>query len=717
MNMKLHMRTRITFLLMSLTFLAVAQKELTLEDAVLKQRSELGPKLKKNLKWIGETDYYSYIEGDKIMRGTLGKSADLEMVSLETLKKAVGPNADDMKRLPSFTWVEPGTMRFTHAGVAYLFIVPKTRAEDILNYHADAQNREFSPDGLKMAYTIGDDLYIAVSERADNIQITDDGGEGIVNGQAVHRYEFGITKGTFWSPDGNYLAFYKKDESMVPEYPLVDITTTPASLAATRYPMAGQPSHHVKLGIYDLKNDRTFYLNTGEPTEQYLTNIGWDPSEKYAYIAHINRGQNHMRLVKYDIKTGDAVASIIEEKHDKYVEPERAPIFLEDHQNQFLWFSERDGFDHIYLYNTKGEMKRQLTKGEWVVKEYLGMDESGKGFFVSGTGKDPTRTHLYRIDIASGESVQLTKGDGSHRFKVNKNGKYILDSYSSVEVPGKQLIIDQGGSQIKMISNAANPLADIKIGSVELFTIDGDNAMPLHCRMIKPSNFDPAKKYPVLVYLYNGPHLQLVTDRWLGGAPLWMFWMAEQGYIIFSMDGRGSKNRGLEFENAVFRNLGTLEMEDQLRGVEYLKSQAFVDGDRMAIHGWSYGGFMTTSFMLRNPGIFQVGVAGGPVIDWKYYEIMYTERYMDTPQENPDGYDTARLTNYVGNLEGDLLIINGSVDDVVVPQHSMSFLKQCVEEDIQVDYFTYPMHPHNVRGKDRLHLMQKVLGYVIEKMP
>lgn len=710
------MRKAILSLLMTVAITGLAQKELTLEDAVLKQRSDLAPKLLKDLQWIGSSNTYSYRDGERIMRGTLGKSEDMEMVNLELLKKAVGPDGDDMKRIPPFKWVEAGTMRFIHGNVAYTYNAGKRDIQKLLTFQIDATNMEFSPDGGSLAYTIGPNLFIAHSDDPQNTQVTSDGGNGIVNGQAVHRFEFGITKGTFWSPKGNLLAFYRKDESMVSEYPLVDMGTTPASLTPTRYPMAGQVSHHVKLGIYDLRNKKTIFLNTGEPAEQYLTNIAWDPTEKYVFIAHVNREQNYMRLVKYDIKTGNPVATILEEKHDKYVEPEQPMVFL-GKGAQFLWFSERDGFNHLYLYEKGGKLVRQLTKGNWVVHKYLGKDENGSGIFVSGTGDDPTQTHTYHINLEGGKRTKVTANGGTHQTVLHQSGEYLLDTYSSLNTPGVQQVLAADASVVKPLIKASNPLEEYTVGSTEMFTIPGAKDVPLHCRLTKPSHFDPAKKYPVLVYLYNGPHFQLVTDSWLGGASLWMHWMAEQGFLVFSMDGRGSMDRGLEFENAVFRQMGTLEMEDQMRGVNFLKSQDFVDRDRMAIHGWSYGGFMTTSFMLRKPGVFKVGVAGGPVIDWKYYEVMYTERYMDTPQENPEGYETARLTKYVDQLEGDLLIIHGQVDDVVVPQHSMDFLKACINEGVQVDFFTYPGHPHNVRGKDRVHLMRKVLGYILEKMP
>jgi dipeptidyl-peptidase-4 len=296
--------------------------------------------------------------------------------------------------------------------------------------------------------------------------------------------------------------------------------------------------------------------------------------------------------------------------------------------------------------------------------------------------------------------------------QLHETGQFFIDQYSSVTVPNKIDILSHDGRLIKSLLTATNPYAGKSIGKVELFTIPGSSGDQLHCRIIKPSNFDKTKKYPVLVYVYGGPHAQMVTNSWLGGASLWMNQLAEEGYIVFTLDTRGSANRGKKFQQCIHRQLGTVEMEDQLTGVNWLKAQPFVDASRMAVHGWSFGGFMTTSLMLKSPGTFKVGVAGGPVIDWSMYEVMYGERYMDTPQENPQGYQNANLTGFVKNLQGKLLMIHGMDDDVVVMQHNVNFLKACVDNKVQVDFFAYPGHAHNVRGKDRVHLMTKVIEYI-----
>jgi dipeptidyl-peptidase-4 len=305
----------------------------------------------------------------------------------------------------------------------------------------------------------------------------------------------------------------------------------------------------------------------------------------------------------------------------------------------------------------------------------------------------------------------LDNENGVHSGILSPNFEYIYDSFANAETPRKVNIINTKNGKIENILNAENPLVKYDRPEVKNVTLKADDGTPLYGKLILPTNFDATKKYPVIVYLYNGPNVQLITNSFPASGNLWYDYMAQNGYVVFSMDGRGSFNRGRDFENATFGKLGTVEMEDQLKGVDYLKSLPFVDANKMGVHGWSFGGFMTTSLMLRHPDVFKVGVAGGPVIDWNMYEIMYTERYMDTPEKNPEGYKTANLLDKVQNLKGKLLMIHGAQDDVVVWQHSINFLKSAVDKGVQVDYFAYPGHPHNVIGKDRVHLMQKITDY------
>jgi len=362
-----------------------------------------------------------------------------------------------------------------------------------------------------------------------------------------------------------------------------------------------------------------------------------------------------------------------------------------------------------------GKLLKQLTNNKFVIKNIISASKDGNIIYYSATGQNPLNTMAYSYDMKTGKTALITKEEGTHSIAISTDGKYIYDAFSSGTVPHKALIWTCNGKMAKFLVAGPDKLNALQIGKAEIGVLSAKDSSNLHYRMIKPSNFDPTKKYPVLVYVYGGPHAQMVTNSWLYGANLWMYWMAEQGYIVYTLDNRGSAERGVAFESQIHRQLGEVEMQDQLTGVSFLKSLPYVDSNRLAVHGWSFGGFMTTSLMLRQPGTFKVGVAGGPVTDWKYYEIMYGERYMDRPSENEKGYEKASLLNYAGNLKGELLLIHGTVDDVVLMQHNYALIKKFVDLGIQMDFFPYPMHKHNVIGKDRVHLMEKVLSYIIEK--
>jgi dipeptidyl-peptidase-4 len=502
---------------------------------------------------------------------------------------------------------------------------------------------------------------------------------------------------------------------MVTGYPLVDVTARIAEVENTKYPMAGMTSEEVKLGVYDLAKGVTIYMKTGEPKDQYLTSVTWAPDGKSIYIGILNRDQNHLKLNQYDVATGELIKTLFEEMHPKYVEPETPMYFNPDNPEEFIWLSEMDGYNHLYLFGKDGEMKKQLTKGEWVVTRFLGFYGKDLVYFVS-TMESPIQQNIYSLNLKDGQINRISPDHGTHTAYISKNGKYLIDIYSSTESSRTYKLISHKGKEIRVIKEDKQPLKEYKLGEMEMLTLKANDGTDLYCRLIKPADFDASKKYPVIVYVYGGPHAQLVTDSWLGGAGLFLNYMAQQGFVVFTLDNRGSANRGRDFEQAIFRNLGDVEIKDQMVGVEYLKALPYVDAERIGADGWSYGGFMTTSLMCRQPETFKVGVAGGPVIDWQYYEVMYGERYMDTPQDNPEGYEKANLLNYVGNLQGHLLLIHGTSDPTVVWQHSLLFVKEAVSKGIQMDYFVYPGHGHGVGGTDRIHLNQKIADYFIDNL-
>ncbi len=588
-----------------------------------------------------------------------------------------------------------------------------------------AANADFNNNSCNLAYTIKNNLYV------NGKQLTDEP-EGIVVGQSVHRNEFGINKGTFWSPKGNLLAFYNMDESMVTEYPLVDIDARVGELTPVRYPMAGMTSHKVKVGIYDVNTDKTIYLDAGDPTDRYFTNISWAPDEKSIWLIELNRDQNHAKLCQYDVKTGKLMGVFYEEENPKYVEPENPIVFLPWDPSKFIYQSERDGFNHLYLMDTQTSVypekhsvgnssykesfkTTQLTKGNWLVQGILGFNEAKKEIIYSSTEVSPLQTNIYKVNVKNGTKTTLNDTEGVHRAQISASGTYLIDNYST---PTEARIIDVYNTTGKGLAKAINlltaedPLKGFLLPQIETGTIKAsDGKTELYYRICKPADFDATKKYPTIVYVYGGPHAQMIHNGLRYDARGWDLYMANKGYIMFTLDNRGSDNRGFEFESTTFRHLGVEESKDQVKGVEFLKSLPYVDANRIGVHGWSFGGHMTTSLMLRYPEIYKVGVAGGPVIDWAFYEVMYGERYMNTPQANPDGYKETNLRNLAGNLKGHLLMIHDYQDETCVPQHTLSFIKACVDARTYPDLFIYPGHPHNVSGRDRIHLHEKITRY------
>ncbi len=691
---------------------SIAQdKLLTINDAIVGYH--LYPKGLSQLQFLPSGKRFSQVVGGKELVITAIASKESVSVSLDDINADLA-EADKLKRLPYANWISDSEFQFTNGTKALAYNIETKKTRTIYNVKASNSETVYAPNGKGYVGVISNGIGYDVNGVSGSI--TSDK-NGIVLGKSVHRNEFGINGGLFLSPDAKSLAYYEMDESMVTEYPLYVLADTPAQAKMIRYPTAGKQSHHVLVKVQKLDGTLpVVVLKTGEPKEQYLTNVAWTPDNKYILIAIVNRAQNHMWLNKYDANTGAFVKTLFEEKNERYVEPEHPAVFLKNDPTKFIWWSERDGYNHLYLYDLDGNLIKQITKGNFVVTELHGFSADGKNIFISSTEESPLDRHLYCVSMANGKSKKLSKASGYHRISASADCSYFIDDFSSTAVPRQISIIDADGKVTSELANAENPLVDYKLGEMELGKLKGKSGDDLYYRVFKPIDFDPTKKYPVVVYLYNGPHLQLNTNRWLGGANLWYQYMAQNGYVVFSIDGRGSADRGFEFESTIHRNCAEKEMEDQLTGVDWLKSQKWVDADRIGIHGWSYGGFMTTSLMTRKPGVFKVGVAGGPVIDWSLYEIMYTERYMDTPEENPEGYKNTNLKNHVADLEGKLLMIHGGQDNVVLWQHSLQYLNAAIEKGVQIDYFVYPDHEHNVLGKDRVHLYEKVSNYFFDNL-
>lgn len=739
----------------ALSATAQEKKAFTLEDVIPGGENyfNLVPKSMPGLQWWGDVCVRTDVEA--IQQIDLKNGKEKPLVTLEEVNAALSGNnlpykpeysIKPLRTLSgaSLPWGDRKVILFSgkagneQVSENYMFCYDFGKKQITNMFRIPEQgaaNYDFCKANGYLAYTAGDHLYIAnqgetskaVSPKKDNEKLHD-----IVYGQAVHRNEFGIYKGTFWSPKGTYLAFYRMDQSMVTDYPQVNTSTRIATLEPDKYPMAGMTSHQVTVGVYNVQSGKTVYLQAGDPTDRYFTNISWSPDEKNIYVIELNRDQNHAQLVQYDAATGEKKGVLYEEKHTRYVEPQHPLAFLPWDETKFIYWSQRDGYHHLYLMDTQkpqaGEWKTgkdaedtyceylqttPLTQGDWLVQEILGFNKKMKSVIIGSTEISPLQTNIFSLDVKTGKRTLLGKQDGMHRAQLSENGTFLIDNFTSNDVPREISILPTDGKKGKTLFTATDPmkeqynLPEISIGTIKA----ADGKTDLYYRLIKPVNFDPNKKYPAIIYVYGGPHAQMIHNTRFYDARGWDLYMAQQGYVMLTVDNRGSDNRGIRFENCTFRQLGAEEAKDQAEGVKFLQSLPYVDAGKIGVHGWSFGGYMTTNLMLTYPGLFQVGVAGGPVIDWKYYEVMYGERYMDTPQTNPEGYKNRDLKAKAGNLKGRLEIIIGGTDPTCVPQHTYTFLRACIEAGTHPDLFIYPEDGHNMMGRDRVHLHEHITRY------
>jgi dipeptidyl-peptidase-4 len=670
---------------------------------------------------FGGTNYHNMIAknrwttwwGDQLVRQD---AEECYLVDLKTGKETKLFNIKQLRKIKGVEGVHSlYQTSFPEAGKTIVKI-----GNQLINWKKGTVEKDNTPQ----AYVRDYQLY--VKDAKGEHKLTTDGSRNIVYGQSVHRDEFGISGGIYWNPQHTLLAFYRMDQSMVSDYPLVDIPeldwkpatgeSRTAKFAPEKYPMAGETSHKVTVGVYDVKTGNTLYLKAGDPTDRYFTNITWDAEGNTIYMFELNRDQNDCRLVSYNAATGEKIAELYRETDAKYVEPQHPIMFLPWDSSKFILQSQKDGYNHIYLFSKDGKELKQITKGKWVVMDILGFNKKKKSIIIASNELSPIQRNLFSVDVNTGKRTLVDdNGKGWHNGSVSESGQYIYDNYQTPIVPRKIAIINTENLKHTAYFTADDPWKGYTVPTFECGTIKAaDGVTDLYYRMVKPLNFDANKKYPTIVYVYGGPHAHNVDARWNYGSRSWETWMAENGYLLFILDNRGSENRGKEFEQATFRHLGDEEMKDQMEGVKFLKSLPYVDANRMGVHGWSFGGFMTTNLMTTYPDVFKVGVAGGPVIDWKWYEVMYGERYMDTPQRNPEGYAGSSLLAKAKNLKGKLQIIIGLNDPVVVPQHAFSFLKACIGAGTQPDFFVYPGEPHNMRGHQSTHLHERISQYFFD---
>ena len=715
--------------------MSAQQKQFTLEELNFGgvNFNQLRPK-NTWLTWWGDQLVETDIEECHLIDPKTGKKTTL--FTLDDINKWIDSDERHyVRHLAAATFPYPDKT-IVAVGTKQAFALVDFKAKQIVwqDSLSGQQANSWNPVSKATAYVEDHQLYVLDAE-GNKEQLTADGSREIVYGESVHRNEWGIDGGLFWSPDGQRLAFYRMDQSMVTDYPQVDIAPRIAEVQPDKYPMAGMTSHTVTIGVYDINTKELTYLMTpniikggnslapvyfplksDSPTDSvcFFTNIAWSPDSKTIYLFELNRDQNDCRLVSFNAETGLPSDELYRETSPKYVEPMHPIEYLPWDKSKFIMQSQKDGYNHLYLFNEKGECIKQLTSGEWVVMEVLGFNEKDKSVIIASNELNPLQRNLFAVDIKTGKRTLLDNGEGVHRGKLSKSGLYLYDRFSTPTIPNAINVtkISNLKPQTFNLLTAEDPWKDYEQPEFMSGTIKAaDGVTDLYYRMVKPHDFDPNKKYPTVVYVYGGPHAHNVDASWHWSSRSWETYMAQKGYIVFILDNRGSENRGRDFEQATFRQLGQIEMQDQMKGVEFLKSLPYVDANRLGVHGWSFGGFMTISLMTNYPDVFKVGVAGGPVIDWKWYEVMYGERYMDTPEQNPEGYAKTSLLNQAKNLKGKLQIIIGNNDPTVVPQHALSFIKACIEAGTQPDFFVYPGEEHNMRGHASVHLHERITQY------
>ena len=716
--------------------------------------------------WWGDQLVRQDVDACYLVNKNNGK--ETKLFGINDINQWIAPTKDIKIRAlynAEFPFAGKSIVMVSNGNKTYTIDFKKHRLISEIDFQEDESLLEANMQKNAFAYLKGSNLYVRAFQAANSqtmtkekkshdFQLTTDGSREIVYGQSVHRDEFGITKGTFWSPNGERLAFYRMDQSMVTDYPQVDIPeigfdhpetqSCIATPAPDKYPMTGETSHQVTVGVFDCLTGKTIYLKAGDPTDRYFTNIAWSPDSKTIYMFELNRDQNDCHLTAYDAETGEKTGELYRETDEKYVEPLHPIMFLPWDGNSFIMQSRKDGYNHLYLCEVKNEERKtknsnaksssekqensslstlhsslsiqQLTSGKWEVMEVIGFNTKHKSIIIASNECSPIQRNIFVVDTKTGKRAMMDDcGKGWHNATLSENGQYIYDNYSTPTVPRKIAIVNIENGKRTPFFTAENPWKGYNVPEYSCGSIKAaDGETDLFWRMVKPTNFDPQKKYPTIIYVYGGPHAHNVDARWNYSSRGWETYMAEKGYLLFILDNRGSENRGKVFEQATFRQLGQIEMQDQMKGVEYLKTLPYVDADRMGVHGWSFGGFMTISLMTHYPEVFKVGVAGGPVIDWHWYEVMYGERYMDTPQTNPEGYKKTSLLYQAKNLKGKLQIIQGLNDVTVVPQHCLTFLKACIAAGTQPDFFVYPGEPHNMRGHQSTHLHERISQYFFD---
>lgn len=584
------------------------------------------------------------------------------------------------------------------------------------------QYAQLSPSGDKAAFVQNNDLYWVDLKTGEETAITTDGEDNkIINGATdwVYEEEFGFAKAWYWSPGGEKIAFYRFDESDVKEFFMTDWGSLYPEQTRWKYPKAGQENSVVKIGVYDLSSGKTTWIDVDSENDQYIPRINWTQNSGVLAIRRMNRLQNKRELMLADVNTGETEI-IKTQTSDAWIDVHDDLKFLENGE-QFITTSEESGYNHVYLYDMSGELIRQITKGDWEVTNYLGYNQNSNKIYYVSTEESPLQRHLYSINLNGTGKKKLSKGEGWHEVNMSRDYKYYIENYSSPSLPPEYTLHKANGDQVRVLednSELQKTLAEFKMPSKQFIKVPLPQAT-LNGYIMKPYGFDSSKEYPVLFYVYGGPGSQTVTKRFASGQrAMWHKYVASQGYIIVSVDNRGTGARGRDFEKQVYKKLGQYEVEDQIDAAKYLiKKYDFFDENQMGIWGWSYGGYMSSLVLAKGNDVFSTAIAVAPVTNWRFYDTIYTERFMQTPQMNPEGYKKGSPLTYADQIEGNYLLVHGTGDDNVHFQNSVAMVNRLIDADVPFETMYYPDRNHGIYGGNtREHLFEMLNDFILENL-
>ena len=635
--------------------------------------------------------------------------------------------------LAAASWLPDGhTLLVPAAGDIFTVDARTAAVRALVQTPETEEYAEASPDGTRVAFVRKSDLWVVDVATGRETRLTQSGSDTLLNGKLdwVYEEELASRSGQafLWSPDSRAIAYLQLDQSRVPTFPIVDFVPVRNEVEWQRYPKAGAPNAIVRLGVVGLEKDGTpgpERLVSFTPDDVYvLPQLGWTPDSRHVAFQHLNRAQNELELRLLPVPSSPreplgTPRTVLTERSKTWLNTFGAPHFLKDGR-RFLWQSERDGFAHLYLCDVAGGC-RAVTQGPWMVDGRVSFGGSGPGYvldersgfvYFTATEKDPRERHLYRARLDGTGRTRLTREDGTHRTVVAPDGRFYADTWSDARTPPRLWVASQDGTKRYSLEENANPpILGFERGTLEFAEVKAADGTTLYGALLKPADFDPQKRYPVVLSVYGGPHAQTVSNSW-GVVSPFAHLMASRGFLVWSLDNRGMAARGTAFESAVYHDLGRVELEDQLAGVQYLKSLPFVDPARIGITGWSYGGYLTLYAVTNAPGVFKAAVAGAPVVDWKNYDSIYTERYMGTPESNPKGYETSSPLQKAAQLDADLLLIHGSADNNVHFANTMSFVSALIKAGKPYSLDVHPRQLHGFRPKeDRVARDRAVLGH------